>query len=110
MAREGGRLAGQAGDSATESVVRDLAGMDVMTMPPKVAQDFLDLDLSPRDVTNRLGEQYIVRLDPSVDGRALYLRLGFQEYGRWDRYVASTELVSGLLSRLAPGRQRRIPA
>ncbi len=46
----------------------------------------------------------------SVDGRAMYLRLGFTEYGRLDRYVASADLVAGLLSRQAPRLQRRIPA
>src|SRR6476646_11326872 len=40
MAREGGRLAGQAGDSATESVVRDLAGiLDAALADPAVADE-----------------------------------------------------------------------
>jgi ribosomal protein S18 acetylase RimI-like enzyme len=53
-------------------------------------------------------------LAASVDGRALYLRLGFREYGRLDRYVASagliSSLVSGVVSRQGPRSQRRIPA
>jgi hypothetical protein len=40
MAREGGRLAAQAGDSATESVVRDLAGiLDAALADPAVAAE-----------------------------------------------------------------------
>jgi hypothetical protein len=40
MAREGGRLAGQAGDSATESVVRDLTGiLDAALADPAVADE-----------------------------------------------------------------------
>jgi hypothetical protein len=40
MAREGGRLAAQAGDSATESVVRDLAGiLDAALADPAVAEE-----------------------------------------------------------------------
>jgi hypothetical protein len=40
MAREGGRLAGQAGDNATESVVRDLAGiLDAALADPAVADE-----------------------------------------------------------------------
>src|SRR6185312_14439957 len=40
MAREGGRLAAQAGDSATESVVRDLAGiLDAALADPAVADE-----------------------------------------------------------------------
>jgi hypothetical protein len=40
MAREGGRLAAQAGDSATESVVRDLAGiLDAALADPDVADE-----------------------------------------------------------------------
>ncbi len=40
MAREGGRLAAQAGDTATESVVRDLAGiLDAALADPAVAEE-----------------------------------------------------------------------
>jgi hypothetical protein len=40
MAREGGRLAAQAGDSATESVVRDLAGiLDAALADPAIATE-----------------------------------------------------------------------
>src|SRR6185503_7943431 len=40
MAREGGRLAAQAGDSATESMVRDLAGiLDAALADPAVADE-----------------------------------------------------------------------
>src|SRR5689334_4294062 len=40
MAREGGRLAAQAGDNATESVVRDLAGiLDAALADPAVAEE-----------------------------------------------------------------------
>ncbi|MFO8012631.1 MAG: transaldolase family protein [Phycisphaerae bacterium] len=33
--------------------VQDLAGVDVLTMPPKVAREFLDLGLGPDDLDNR---------------------------------------------------------
>ncbi|MFO7956061.1 MAG: transaldolase family protein [Candidatus Brocadiia bacterium] len=53
--------------------VRDLAGLDVMTMPPEVAQDFLDLGLSLEDVTDRTGESYQPPLNEGVDPAAVGL-------------------------------------
>lgn len=38
--------------------VRDLAGVDVLTMPPKVARQFLELGLSAADLQSRRGESY----------------------------------------------------
>lgn len=38
--------------------VRDLAGIDVMTMPPKVAGEFLDLSLSSEEIRDRCAEVY----------------------------------------------------
>jgi transaldolase len=38
--------------------VRDLAGIDVMTIPPKIAGEFLGLGLSDEDVRDRCAENY----------------------------------------------------
>ncbi len=38
--------------------VRDLAGLDVMTIPPKIAAGFLDLALPPERLADRTGEVY----------------------------------------------------
>jgi len=53
--------------------VRDLAGMDVMTLPPKVARQFLDLGLAPAQVTDRTGAAYEPPLADGVDPRAIGL-------------------------------------
>lgn len=38
--------------------VRDLAGIDVMTMPPKVAKEFVALGLAPEDLEDKTGQRY----------------------------------------------------
>lgn len=53
--------------------VRDLAGLDVMTMPPKVAGGFLKLGLSPGDLQDRTGENYNPPLAEGVDPQAVRL-------------------------------------
>ena len=50
--------------------VRDLAGIDVMTIPPKVAQEFLDLAVEPDEIADRTGEQYAPPLADGVDAAA----------------------------------------
>jgi transaldolase len=57
--------------------VGDLAGLDVMTMPPKVARGFLDLGLSPDQITDRTSESY----EPHVNGDAVKT-FGFETL--WD--------------------------
>jgi transaldolase len=47
--------------------VRDLAGIDVMTMPPKVAEGFLKLGLEPGDVADRTASDYEPPLAEGVD-------------------------------------------
>jgi transaldolase len=42
--------------------VRDLAGVDVLTIPPKAAAEFLDLRLAPGDILDRTAEAYRPRL------------------------------------------------
>ncbi len=44
--------------------VRDLAGIDVMTIPPKVAKEFLELGVSVDDLTDRTGETYKLGASP----------------------------------------------
>ncbi len=51
--------------------VRDLTGIDVMTMPPKVAQEFLDLQLPADQITDRTMETYGVAFKPDVDPAAI---------------------------------------
>jgi len=53
--------------------VRLLAGMDVMTIPPKVAQGFLDLGLSPDELADKTGEDYQPPLNDDVDPAAVGL-------------------------------------
>jgi transaldolase len=48
----------------TAGQVRDLAGIDVMTMPPKVASDFLKAGLKPKDLSGKLQSSYPVTLNP----------------------------------------------
>ena len=47
--------------------VRDLAGLDVMTMPPKVAQGFLALGLEPGDIVDKTSADYEPPLNEGVD-------------------------------------------
>ncbi|MHC4481772.1 MAG: transaldolase family protein [Planctomycetota bacterium] len=47
--------------------VRDLAGIDVMTIPPKAAREFLDLGLAPDDVVDKTGQAYTPGLSEDVD-------------------------------------------
>lgn len=47
--------------------VRDLAGVDVLTMPPKVAEEFLGLALPPEEITDCKGRLYDPALDERVD-------------------------------------------
>lgn len=46
--------------------VRDLAGLDVMTIPPKVAQEFLELGLAPGDLEDRTSQRYEPPLVPEA--------------------------------------------
>jgi len=56
--------------------VRDLAGVDIMTLPTKVAREFLDLGLQAEDMENCLRETY----KPGIDQSAM--DLGIQTL--WD--------------------------
>jgi len=47
--------------------VRDLAGIDVMTIPPKVAKGFLDLKASPDEVGDKTSTAYTPGLNKGVD-------------------------------------------
>jgi transaldolase len=47
--------------------VRDLAGIDVMTMPPKVAEQFKELGLSPKDLTDKTEADYAVGVTKQAD-------------------------------------------
>ena len=47
--------------------IQDLAGIDIMTIPPKVAQDFLLKDISPQNITDRSNMNYEPSLNPDVD-------------------------------------------
>jgi transaldolase len=47
--------------------VRDLAGLDVMTMPPKVASQFLDLGLTAEQIDDRTAVQYHPTFAEGVD-------------------------------------------
>ena len=53
--------------------VRDLAGVDVLTMPAKVAKGFLDMGLPPRDINNRSRQDYRPALAAGVDPASVRL-------------------------------------
>lgn len=55
------------------SQVCDLAGIDVMTMPPKVASEFLSMGLTPEKITDRTAMEYSPGLDKSVDAESIRL-------------------------------------
>jgi transaldolase len=46
--------------------IRDLAGLDVMTMPPKVADEFLSLNLPTDQIRDKTAENYTVGLNKDV--------------------------------------------
>jgi transaldolase len=74
LRREHGLATRQIGASCREAgQVRDLVGLDVMTIPPKVARAFLDLGLSPDELADRTGEQYEPPLNDGVDAAAVGL-------------------------------------
>ncbi|MFA5423926.1 MAG: transaldolase family protein [Phycisphaerae bacterium] len=47
--------------------IRDLAGIDVMTMPPKVAEQFKNLNLSPDRITDKTKADYSVGVNNETD-------------------------------------------
>jgi transaldolase len=53
--------------------VRDLAGIDVMTVPPKVAGQFLSLGMPPKEVTDKTNANYRPGLNENVDAEAIRL-------------------------------------
>ena len=53
--------------------VRDLAGIDVMTMPPKVAGQFQDLNLAADQITDKTAADYKPGVNPDVDIDAIRL-------------------------------------
>lgn len=53
--------------------VAELAGLDVLTMPPAAAGEFLGRDLQPGELRDRTGEAVDLGLDPEVDADALRL-------------------------------------
>jgi transaldolase len=53
--------------------VRDLVGIDVMTMPPKVAAEFLSMGMSPDQITNKTTTDYSPGMSESVGPEAIRL-------------------------------------
>jgi transaldolase len=47
--------------------VRDLVGIDVMTMPPKVAAQFKELKLSPDEISDKTKADYDIGVDNKTD-------------------------------------------
>ncbi|MFW6133849.1 MAG: hypothetical protein ACOC8F_08130, partial [Planctomycetota bacterium] len=81
--------------------VRDLAGVDVMTMPPKVARQFLEMDLPPEEVTDRTGEDYRPPLADGVAPEAVRLSTLWEVPGEVRRAV--DELDTRALTDMDPG-------
>jgi len=57
----------------TATQVRDLAGIDVMTMPPRVAGELLAMDITPEQLADHTSEQYRPGLNRHVDAEAIRL-------------------------------------
>lgn len=57
----------------TGAQVRDLAGIDVMTIPPKVAGEFLSMGIVPDEITNKTAMDYGPGLNKDVDPDAIRL-------------------------------------
>ena len=53
--------------------VPDLAGVSVFTMPPKVAGEFLDMNISPKQITDQTGQNY----EPGITDKKNIDRFGF---------------------------------
>ena len=53
--------------------VRDLAGIDVMTMPPKVAHEFLNMNLSIGQIEDRASYDYMPGIAPKIDPEGVRL-------------------------------------
>jgi len=53
--------------------VRDLAGVDVMTIPPKVAQQFLDLNMTADQINDRTARNYSPGIDDNIDPEKIRL-------------------------------------
>ena len=53
--------------------VRDLAGIDVMTIPPKVAGEFCGLGVAPEDLVDQTAQDYTPPLADGVDPAAIGL-------------------------------------
>jgi len=72
--RQGGKtVSRQIGASFREGAqIRDLAGIDVMTMPPKVAGEFLALDMTGQ-LTDKTGMNYKIGLADNVDSASIRL-------------------------------------
>jgi len=70
--------------------VADLAGLDVLTIPPKVAADFLELNVDPDTMTDQTDNEYLPAVDEDVAAERIRLDT------LWD---VDTELVrcAGLL-------------
>ena len=53
--------------------IADLAGLDVLTIPPKVAADFLELNVAPETMTDQTGSEYLPAIDEDVDPERIRL-------------------------------------
>lgn len=53
--------------------VRDLAGIDVMTIPPKVAAELLSMGLAPSDIIDRTGTDYTPGLNEDLNPETVRL-------------------------------------
>jgi transaldolase len=62
----------QIGASFRESPqILSLAGIDIMTMPPKVARGLLGMNVPPEDIHDRTGDHYELQFDKWIDPDAL---------------------------------------
>ena len=81
--------------------VRDLVGIDVMTMPPKAADEFLSLNLPIDQIRDKTNENYTVGLNKDVSPDSFNLNTLWEID---DKFVACIEaLENENIDRFTPG-------
>ncbi len=92
LRRESGLTTRQIGASFREGrQVADLAGLDVATIPSRVAREFLELAVPPAEIADRTGEDYQPALNDDVDPRTVGLHTLWEIDDRLIRCVDELE-------------------
>jgi transaldolase len=82
--------------------VATLAGVDVLTIPPKVAQEYLEMDIARHDVHRRTADELPVRLSPDKPVETSEVERLWQVDARFVEFV---EDAVSQADRITSGRQ-----